>query len=100
MAPRRQWVNTIAVVGWSCADIFIMIVAMGLTQRFQQINGRVQRLQTARIVDESTWTEIRTHYVLVCELLDSVDDQLGVLIMLSCANNLCFICFQLLNIFE
>lgn len=92
--------NTIAIVGWSCADILIMIVAVGLTQRFQQINRRLQALKATRVIDVSTWTEIRSHYVLVCELLDVVDDRLGVLIMLSCTNNMCFICFQLLNTFE
>lgn len=97
---QPQWINTIAIVGWSCADILIMIVSIGLTQRFQQINQRLQSLHTTRIIDEATWTEIRSHYVLVCELLDVVDGQLGALIVLSCTNNLCFICFQLLNTFE
>lgn len=76
-----------------------MIVSVGLTHRYQQINRRVRALQQ-QVIAEATWMEIRTHYVLVCELLDLVDEKLGVMILLSCTNNLAFICFQLLNIFE
>lgn len=87
------------MIGWSCADIFIMIVSIGLMHRFQQVNRRLKAL-AAQSIDETTLMEIRSHYVMACELLDAVDDHLGLLILLSCTNNLCFICFQLLNTFE
>lgn len=51
-------------------------------------------------VAESTWAEVRTHYVQLCELLERVDASLAPMILLSCAINLYFICMQLLNIFE
>lgn len=44
--------------------------------------------------------EVRRHYVLICELLEIVDHDLRYLILLSNLNNLYFICFQLLNIYE
>lgn len=78
-----------------------MIVSLGVSQRFQQINRRLASLKDQSMpIAESTWQEIRHDYVMVCELLDEVDDRMGLLIVLSCSNNLAFICFQLLNIFE
>ncbi|XP_037034972.1 gustatory receptor for sugar taste 64a-like [Bradysia coprophila] len=51
-------------------------------------------------IDYILWSELRQHYVLLCELLEIIDNKLASLILLSCANNLYFICYQLVNIFE
>lgn len=49
---------------------------------------------------EFEWREIRMHYTQICELLEVVNDNLSLIVLLSCANNLYFICVQLLNIFK
>lgn len=95
-----------------------MMVSLGLYSRFWQINERLgtlkgkvkvdlkrsicMRLIFARfqILPEKLWDELRTDYVIVCELLEAVDHELRFLILLSNLNNLYFVCFQLLNIYE
>lgn len=52
------------------------------------------------MVSEIIWNEIRVHYVQLCELVEFVDENLACIILLSCANDLYFVCFQLLNIFK
>ncbi|KAJ6634032.1 Gustatory receptor for sugar taste 64a, partial [Pseudolycoriella hygida] len=51
-------------------------------------------------IDEPLWAEIRHHYVLLCELVETVDKYISGITLLSCTNNLYFICYQLLNIFN
>lgn len=111
--PRSTWftacllfMNLSFTFAWNYMDIFIMLISIALSTRFQQINLRLSRLSYATGVPEpappstAVWLEIRQHYVQLCELLEMVDANLAPIIVLSCANNLYFICFQLLNIFK
>lgn len=104
--------------GWNYMEMFVMIVSLGLGTRFWQINyrldglkGKVKSLfniiymmnlvfEFSQVLPESVWIEIRTDYVVLCELMERVDYELRFLILLSNLNNLYFICFQLLNIYE
>lgn len=100
-----QSYNFAFTFAWNYMDVFIMAISLGLSTRFQQINLRLARLMQTSVartpfIHPSLWREVRLHYVQLCELLDSVDENLAALILLSCANNLYFICFQLLNIFK
>lgn len=59
-----------------------------------------RRILIAQTIPESTWAEVRVHYAHLCELLECINNTMAPVILLSCANNLYFICFQLLNCFE
>lgn len=103
--PYSKWItacllfiNLALTFAWNYMDIFIMLISIGLSTRFQQINLRLSRLSCDPA--PAVLLEIRQHYVLLCELLEMVDENLAPIIMLSCTNNLYFICFQLLNIFK
>lgn len=45
------------------------------------------------------WLELREHYLVLRKLMRLVNDELSALILLACANNMYFICFQLFNSF-
>lgn len=77
-----------------------MMISKGLAYRFEQISTRIRKLEHEELVLESTFIEIREHYVRMCELLERVDNVLSSIILLSCVNNLYFVCCQLLNIFK
>ncbi|XP_037048444.1 uncharacterized protein LOC119082852 [Bradysia coprophila] len=83
---------------WSFMDVFIMALSIGIARRYKQIN---ERLETARgkLMPESFWIEIRTHFLAMTELLQLIDEEVSLLTLISCANNLYFICFQLFNSF-
>lgn len=82
---------------WSFPDIFIVIVAVGISHRFQQINKRIDYLK-GRIVSNERWNNVRLDYVEVCEFLKLVNSFLGKLIMMSSLNNSYLILVQLLNV--
>jgi gustatory receptor len=94
-----ELMNLSFTFGWNYMELFLMIISIGLATRFQQINYRLKDFR-GKILDESLWIEIRSDYVVVCELLEMVDYKLRYLILLSNLNNLYFICFQLLNIYK
>lgn len=45
------------------------------------------------------WIEMRTHYAILRNLVEFVDQHVSILIMISFASNLYFICLQLFNSF-
>lgn len=74
----------------------------GLSQVFVSISqrNRIPFFFHIQNISASIWDEIRGHYVVLCELVEYVDENLSTIILLSCANDLYFVCFQLLNIFK
>lgn len=48
----------------------------------------------------SYWIEIRTHYVILSNLVELVDRHISILVVVSFASNLYFICLQLFNSFS
>ncbi|XP_058975428.1 gustatory receptor for sugar taste 64a isoform X2 [Musca domestica] len=92
-------VNGLCTFIWNYMDMFIMMISKGIAYRFEQITTRINKLANKE-VPETVFIEIREHYVKLCELLDCVDEDLSGIILLSCINNLYFVCYQLLNVFN
>ncbi|EDV39560.1 uncharacterized protein Dana_GF10085 [Drosophila ananassae] len=92
-------VNGALTFVWNYMDLFIMMISKGLSYRFEQITERINKLEHQE-VSESIFIQIREHYVKMCELLEMVDSVMSSLILLSCVNNLYFVCYQLLNVFN
>lgn len=80
-------------------DLFIILISIGIATRFEQLNNRIGFYKLKNI-SEFNWGRLRKDYVLLCELVEVVDENLSSIILLSCSNTLYFICFQLLNIFK
>ncbi|XP_059621800.1 gustatory receptor for sugar taste 64a-like [Phlebotomus argentipes] len=98
MSPFLLLINVSLTFCWTFLDIFIMITGIAIATRFTQITERIRRMEKM-MIPNSFWTEVRTHYLILNELVLYVDDRLSLLILLSCASNLYFICLQLLNSF-
>ncbi|XP_037024150.1 gustatory receptor for sugar taste 64a-like [Bradysia coprophila] len=94
-----EWAIISFTFGWNYIDTFIMITSIALATRFKQINQRLEEIKNEPMV-ESSWAEIRHHHVLLCELVETVDNYLVVIIILCYANDLYYVCFELLNIFN
>ncbi|XP_017472223.1 PREDICTED: gustatory receptor for sugar taste 64a [Rhagoletis zephyria] len=92
-------VNFFCTFVWNYMDLFIMMIGKGIAYRFEQMKMRIHTLLDKE-VSESIFMEIRDHYVKLIELLEYVDEDLSGIILLSSANNLYFVCYQLLNIFN
>ena len=84
---------------WSLCDLIIIMMSIGLSYRFDQINEQLVMIKQGKIlVTEQFWIRIREHYVKLCELLGFVGDKISAIILLSCTSNLYFICLQTLHL--
>ncbi|EDV39559.1 uncharacterized protein Dana_GF24412 [Drosophila ananassae] len=92
------WLNGAFTFIWNFIDIFIVLVSIGLAQRFQQLAKRVLALK-GRLVPDALWYEIRRDHIRLCELTALVDASISNIVFVSCANNVYVICNQALAIF-
>ncbi|XP_070494032.1 gustatory receptor for sugar taste 64a-like [Chironomus tepperi] len=67
--------NMTFTFGWNYMELFVMLISIGLSTRFQQINQRIQKF-SGKIVSEELWTKVHKDYVLLCELVEKVDHDL------------------------
>lgn len=76
-----------------------MVISIGLTSKFRQIN---EDLMAAK--GQSTypgfWSEHRLYYREAAKLVAFVDEAVGKISLISISNNLFFICVQLLKSLE
>lgn len=82
---------------WSFVDIFIMVVSIGISFYFENINNKIEFFRE-RAVPDSVWAEVRCNYNEVSELLKYVDRIMDKTILLACCNDTYFILVQLLNV--
>uniref|UniRef100_A0A182NZ76 Gustatory receptor n=1 Tax=Anopheles dirus TaxID=7168 RepID=A0A182NZ76_9DIPT len=83
---------------WTFTDLFIMLISTGISCRFAQLNRRID--SNLLNGSESFWCEMRTHYVGLIELVERVNRVVGPLVIVSCANDMYFLCLQTLNTVE
>uniref|UniRef100_A0A182S567 Gustatory receptor n=1 Tax=Anopheles funestus TaxID=62324 RepID=A0A182S567_ANOFN len=83
---------------WTFTDLFILLIATGIACRFEQLNKRIDtNLQNS---SEAFWGEMRTHFVGLMELVERTNRIVGPLVIVSCANDMYFLCLQTLNTVE
>ncbi|XP_053691094.1 gustatory receptor for sugar taste 64a-like [Sabethes cyaneus] len=94
-----MYISTALTIFWNYLDIFIIALSIGIAGRFEQINMLLRTMTDGGLLpNEAFWIRIRTDYVLVCELLETIDRVVSWLVLISCATNLYFICLQILNV--
>lgn len=91
--------NIAASVAWTYTDLFVIMVSIGLSTMFRQINDDLMDVKR-RAVDNSFWSEYRLYYREIVNLVSLVDKALAKIILISISNNLFFICVQLLRSLE
>ena len=123
--PFLEAVNLSLTFSWTYLDVFLMMISIGLESLFELFNHRLEvsrgkvkwtgvwkespvvtlleflllLLLVVQRMTYSFWIEIRTHYVILRNLVEFVDKQISILIAISFASNLYFICLQLFNSF-
>lgn len=91
-----QLVNVAATFAWNYMDLFVMMISLGLTSRFRQINDDLQRIK-GEVMSEDFWAIRRTQYRRLAGLCSLIDDAISPITLLSLSNNLFFISVQLLR---
>ncbi|XP_039303811.1 gustatory receptor for sugar taste 64e isoform X2 [Solenopsis invicta] len=88
-------VSKLATFTWNFTDVFIMTVSTGLAERYRILNKHVMSsISKHQRID---WCGLREDYAALSCMVKKVDKNIAPIILLSFANNLYFICLQLLN---
>ncbi|XP_058975801.1 gustatory receptor for sugar taste 64b-like [Musca domestica] len=98
MLPLLEWLDLTLAYPRNFTDAFIALVSVGLATRFRQIYLRIRHVQ-GKPMPSIFWLETREHYLMLKKLLRDLNKEMSVLIFLSGANNMYFICCQLFNSF-
>lgn len=98
MLPFLEWENFSYAMCWSTIDIVIVCASISLTVRFDQFNDRVQAL-IGTSPNQAQWCEIRTHYGYLMDMVLHVDKYLSIIVLISCSNNMYFICYFIFKAF-
>uniref|UniRef100_A0A1B0D993 Uncharacterized protein n=1 Tax=Phlebotomus papatasi TaxID=29031 RepID=A0A1B0D993_PHLPP len=99
LALILTYMNFCLTFAWNFIDIFAILISVGLAKRFEQINNRLDSVK-GKFAPQSYWEQVRLHYVQLCEMVEFVEMHISPIVLLSCTNDLYFICYQLLNIFN
>ncbi|CAK9807740.1 Gustatory receptor for sugar taste 64f [Anthophora plagiata] len=89
-------ISKLATFTWNFTDLFIMLVATGLAERYKSLNKKLA-ITVTKYRSTFDWRELREDYAILSCVVKKVDEQISPIILLSFANNLYFICLQLMN---
>lgn len=92
--PIFQWTITLLAFSWNYVDFFIIIISLGLSTRFNQLNERLRRARKFEM-DHKFWLSIRLHYTNLVELLTFIDEKISLLVILSMSHNLFLVCTKI-----
>ncbi|XP_016662919.1 gustatory receptor for sugar taste 64e-like isoform X2 [Acyrthosiphon pisum] len=87
-----KFFNCLYSFAWNFMDLLIIVLACALTDKFKQLN---QKLDS--VLPSMYWRKSRETYNVLASLTHDFDEFLSPLILLSFGHNLYFICLQLLN---
>jgi gustatory receptor len=92
--PLFQWTITLMAFSWNYVDYFIIILSLGISTRFNQLNERLRNTPSHE-VDRKFWLDIRLHYTNLVDLLEFVDEQISLLVLFSMSHNLFLVCTKI-----
>jgi gustatory receptor len=100
LASLIKFFNVILTFAWSYTDLFVIIISIGLTSKFEQLNDELRKMKGRRGINADYWSEYRVYYREIVGLVAVVDKAVSKIILISISNNLFFICVQLLRSLE
>ncbi|XP_039296157.1 gustatory receptor for sugar taste 64f-like isoform X1 [Nilaparvata lugens] len=90
------WLSLTATLIWNFIDLFIMLISAALAAQFTIVNRTLRKIR-GRVLTESQWREYREMYANMTHLVKTVDNHINKIIAISVANNIYFICAQLIT---
>ncbi|XP_070501249.1 gustatory receptor for sugar taste 64f-like [Chironomus tepperi] len=97
LGSLTKFFNIILTFAWSYTDLFVIIISIGLTSKFEQLNDELRKIKGRRGISPELWSEYRVYYREIVGLIAVVDKAVSKIILISISNNLFFICVQLLR---
>ncbi|XP_055612565.1 gustatory receptor for sugar taste 64c-like [Uranotaenia lowii] len=89
-----EFTHKVYLFMWTFMDLFITLVSMGLSVRFEQLYNRIEH-HKGKILPEVFWAEIRHDYTRISNLVGYMDRVLSPMVVITCASDIYFIAYQL-----
>ncbi|XP_053986400.1 gustatory receptor for sugar taste 64f-like [Hylaeus volcanicus] len=98
-------INILCTFSWNFVDLFLILISIALTDQFRQLNTRLYSIRgkyhfIVKAMPEWWWAEARNDYNHLASLTRQLDSHISVMVLLSFATDLYFICIQLLFSFN
>ena len=101
MKSILQWINLLQAFSFSFADIFIMLLSMGITTRFQQFEQLFNSIaENSTNAKKSTWRILRVHYTQLLELTRFIDANISLLVLISTGHNMLTLILKIFYAFK
>ncbi|XP_067643417.1 gustatory receptor for sugar taste 64c-like [Eurosta solidaginis] len=98
LIPLVEWITIATTFAWNYVDIFLSLIFRCFAIRFRQMHWRIKR-HVKEYMRPDFWREVRYDFMALVDVLRLFDDGLSMLILVSCCNNLYFICVQIFHSF-
>ncbi|KAF7993632.1 hypothetical protein HCN44_010227 [Aphidius gifuensis] len=85
-------ISTLATFTWNFCDLLIILVSIGLAERYKHLNEVVNFKISNNSTERINWWKIRNYYVIMNELVKEADNIVSPLILISCCMNVYQIC--------
>ncbi|XP_076645879.1 gustatory receptor for sugar taste 64f [Halictus rubicundus] len=89
-------ISKVATFTWNFTDLFLMLMSTGLAERYRSLNKKLA-IASRNSRSHGGWCKLREDYAILSSIVKTVDNYISPITFLSFANNLYFICLQLLN---
>lgn len=86
-----QWLISVLAFGWNFVDYFIIIISLGISTRFTQLNERLKRTKCHEM-GSKFWIDTRVHYTNLVDLVQFIDKKIAALVLIAMSHNLFLIC--------
>ncbi|XP_034176735.1 gustatory receptor for sugar taste 64f [Osmia lignaria lignaria] len=98
-------INILSTFSWNFVDLFLILISIALADQFRQLNSRLYSIRgkchfIVKAMPEWWWAEARSDYNRLANLTRQLDSHISMMVLLSFATDLYFICIQLLFSFN
>lgn len=86
---------------WNYGDIFIVLLAIGISFRFNQFNDYFRLvIDNEHLMTATTFRDLRVHYFQLIDLVRFVDSKVSGLIMISLGHNMLVLIVKIFSAFK
>ncbi|XP_055605237.1 gustatory receptor for sugar taste 64b-like [Uranotaenia lowii] len=89
-----EFAHKVYLFMWTFMDLFITLVSLSLSIRFEQLYFRIAP-HKGKLLPDAYWVEIRHHYIKISKLVEFMDRELSPMVIVTCGSDIYFIAYQL-----
>ena len=98
------------IFAWNFIDLFVILICIAFKIRFDQINDRIKQsnlharrrvhwIESNSMIHDDFWSETRTDYNVMVDLVEKIDKETSILVLIGIALNFLKLCVRIFQIF-